>query len=153
MSWIREIESPQTIDDMRTSQSIAGNQYSNDEIWDVTVATASKSISTSTSFLTKKSFGRTESPKADRFLRGRQIAYMMLDISDLMSVTLRGDGIQGFDTKWDEVLNSMKEFLQNDAARFRPLLPWKNNTMKNGEPASYTRLKNMVNKNLDQTNR
>ena len=33
----------------------------------------------------------------------------ILDFSDLMNVTLRGDDVQGFDTKWNEVLESMKE--------------------------------------------
>ena len=56
----------------------------------------------------------------DRFLRGRQIAFMIfdyfrgtgahdtvLDFADLFSVTLRDDNIQEFDTRWDEVLLSM----------------------------------------------
>ena len=50
----------------------------------------------------------------DRFLRGRQIAYMIyeyfrvtgaheavLDYSDLFSITFHGDDIQDFDSRWD----------------------------------------------------
>ena len=55
--------------------------------------------------------------KEDRFLRGRQVAFMIydnfratgahdsvLDWADLFSVTLRDDNVQEFDTRWDEVL-------------------------------------------------
>ena len=51
----------------------------------------------------------------DRFLRGRQIAYMIyehfratgaheaaLDLSDLFTVSVQGDHIQDFDTRWDQ---------------------------------------------------
>ena len=57
-----------------------------------------------------------ESPKEDRFLRGRQIAFMIydyfrvtgahdtvLDYVDLFSVTLHDNNVQEFDTRWDEV--------------------------------------------------
>ena len=57
--------------------------------------------------------------KDDRFLRGRQIAIMIyeqfqvtgthvaiLDYSDLFSVLLHVEDVQGFDTRWDEVLLS-----------------------------------------------
>ena len=53
----------------------------------------------------------------DRFLRGRQIAFMIyeyfwvtgaheavLDFSDLFHVALNGDDIQDFDTRWDQAL-------------------------------------------------
>ena len=51
--WIREIESAQTIDDLKTSPSIAGNQYSDFEMLDVKIATALKKISTNTNFKKK----------------------------------------------------------------------------------------------------
>ena len=68
--------------------------------------------------------------KDDRFLRGKQIAFMIhdyfrvtgahdavLDYADLFSVTLRNNDIQEFDTKWDEVLLSMSKipFFCHDA--------------------------------------
>ena len=34
---------------------------------------------------------------------------ILLDFSDLMGVTLRGDDVLGFDTRWDEVLLSTHE--------------------------------------------
>ena len=33
----------------------------------------------------------------------------ILDFCDLMSVTLRGDDVEGFDTRWDEVLSSTED--------------------------------------------
>ena len=61
--------------------------------------------------------------KENRFFRERQIEFMIyehfrvtgtneciLDFSDFTSVTLRGDDVQGFDTKWDEVLLCMGHF-------------------------------------------
>ena len=65
--------------------------------------------------------------KQDRFLRGRQIAFMIyeyfrvtgahdavLDYADLFSVTLRDDNIQEFDTRWDEVLLSRSNTPSDD---------------------------------------
>ena len=58
----------------------------------------------------------------DRFLRGRQIPCMIcehvrvagaheaaLDLTDLFSVSLKGDDIQDFDTRWDQALWSASE--------------------------------------------
>ena len=57
-----------------------------------------------------------------RFLNGRQIAYMigdnfkisgtseaLLDINDQLGVHLKDDNLQGFDTKWDEILLSLND--------------------------------------------
>ena len=58
--------------------------------------------------------------KEDRFLRGRQIAYLIHEYfrvsgandavdnyADLFTVALRNDDIQEFDSKWDGILLSM----------------------------------------------
>ena len=60
--------------------------------------------------------------KEDRFLRGRQIAYLIYEYfrvtgaddsvekyADLFTVILRNDDIQEFDSKWDEILLSMTQ--------------------------------------------
>ena len=60
--------------------------------------------------------------KEDRFLRGRQIAYLIYEYfrvtgandsvenyADLFTVLLRNDDIQEFDSKWDEILLSMTQ--------------------------------------------
>ena len=59
------------------------------------------------------------------FLRGRHIGNMVcehfritvtiefiVEFCDLLSVTLRGNDVQGFDTPWDEVLFSMRRSSQ-----------------------------------------
>ena len=59
----------------------------------------------------------------DRFLCGRQIVFMIYEYfqvtgareavlrsTDLLSITLHGDDIHDFDTRWDEVLFSISEF-------------------------------------------
>ena len=65
--------------------------------------------------------------KEDRFLRGRQIAFMIydhfrvtgahdtvLDYADLCSFSLRSDDVQDFDTRWDEILLSMTKIPPDD---------------------------------------
>ena len=55
--------------------------------------------------------------KGDRFLRGRQIAYLIYEYfrvtgandsvenyADLFTIVLRNDDIQEFGSKWDEIL-------------------------------------------------
>ena len=70
---------------------------------------------------------RGRAQKEDRFLQGRQIAFMIydyfrvtgahdtvLDYADLFSVSLRDDNIQEFDKSWDEVLLSMTKIPSDD---------------------------------------
>ena len=65
--------------------------------------------------------------KEDRFLRGRQIAYMIydyfqvtgahdtvLDYADLFTLTLRNDDVQEFDTRWDQILVSVTKIPPDD---------------------------------------
>ena len=67
-------------------------------------------------FKKKVSLEEQKAQKEDRFLRGRQIAFMIydyfrvtgahdtvLDYADLFSVTLRDDNVQEFNTRWHEV--------------------------------------------------
>ena len=63
----------------------------------------------------------------NRFLKGSQFAYMindnfkisgtgeaLLDLNDLRRVLMNNDNVQGFDTKWDEVLRSMTKLPDED---------------------------------------
>ena len=65
--------------------------------------------------------------KQDRFLRGRQIAYLIYDYfrvtgiqdsvenyADLFTISLRNDDIQEFDPKWDGILLSMTKIPPDD---------------------------------------
>ena len=65
--------------------------------------------------------------KKDRFLRGRQIAYLIYEYfrvtgangsvenyTDLFTIGLRNDDIQEFDSKWDGILMSMTKIPPDD---------------------------------------
>ena len=65
--------------------------------------------------------------KEDRFLRGRQFAYLIYEYfrvtgandsvessADLFSIVLRNDDIQEFDSKWDGILLSMTKIPSDD---------------------------------------
>ena len=71
--------------------------------------------------------GGTKAQKEDRFRRGRQIAYLIYEYfrvtgandsveiyADLFIVVLRNDDIQDFDSKWDEILQSMTQIRSDD---------------------------------------
>ena len=77
---------------------------------DAKIASALNKIIQNSQFKTKVSLEEQKAQKEDRFLRGRQIAFMiydyvrvtgahdtMLDHADLFSVTLHEDNIQKFD--------------------------------------------------------
>ena len=94
---------------------------------DAKIASALKKIIQNSRFKKKVSLEEQKAQKEDRFLRGRQIAFMIydyfrgtaahdavLDYADLFSVTLRDDNIQEFDTSWDEVLLSMTKIPSDD---------------------------------------
>ena len=68
-----------------------------------------------------------KAPKEDRFLRGRQIAYLIYKYflvtgandsvehnADLFTIGLRDDDIQEFDSKWDVILLSMPKIPPGD---------------------------------------
>ena len=75
----------------------------------------------------KVSLEEQKAQKEDRFLRGRQIAFMIydyfrvtgahdtvLDFDDLFYVALHGDNTQEVDARWDEVLLSMSTIPSDD---------------------------------------
>ena len=75
----------------------------------------------------KVSLEEQKTKKEDRFLRGRQIAYLICEYfrvtgandsvenyADLFTTVLRNDDIQEFDSKWDEILLSMTKISFDD---------------------------------------
>ena len=87
---------------------------------DARIASALNRIIPNSHFKKKVSLEEQKAQKEDRFLRGRQIAFMIydyfrvtgahdtvLDYADSFSITLRNDDVQEFDTRWDEILSSM----------------------------------------------
>ena len=89
---------------------------------DAKIASALNKIIKDCQFKEKFSLEEQKAQKEDGFLRGRQIAFMIydffrvtgahdtvLDYADSFFVALRDDNVQEFDTRWDEVLQSMSK--------------------------------------------
>ena len=99
----------------------------NFEVLDARIASALNRIIHNTRFKKKVSLEEQKVPKEDRFLRGRQIAYLIYEYfrvngandsvenyTDLFTIVLRNDDIQEFDSKWDGILLSMTKIPHND---------------------------------------
>ena len=78
-------------------------------------------------FKRKISLEEQKAQKEDRFLRGRQIAYLIYEqfrvtgtdssvetYTDLFTIAVRNDDIQEFDSKWDGILLSMTKIPPDD---------------------------------------
>ena len=91
---------------------------------DAKIASALNKIIQNSHFKKKVSLEEQKALKEDRFLRGRQIAFMIydnfrvtgahLDYTDLFSITLRNDNVQEFDTRWNEILFSKTKIPSDD---------------------------------------
>ena len=118
MLWIKEVEMVDSVDDFKSSRAVSVKHFPNFEMLDAKIPLALQN----SQFLKKASLEEQKAKKEDRFLRGRQIAFMIydhfrvtgahdtvLDYADLFPVTLNDDNIQEFDTRWYEVLLSMSK--------------------------------------------
>ena len=119
MQWIKEVEMVDSVDDLKSSSSTRGIQMPNFEVLDARIASALNRIIHNSHFKRRVSLEQ-KAQKQDRFLRGRQIAYLIYEYfrvtgandsvenyADLFTIGLRNDDIQEFDTKWDGILLSM----------------------------------------------
>ena len=115
MQWIKEVKLVDSVDDLRSSSSIRGISMPNFEALDARIASALNRIIHHSHFKRTISLEEQEAQKQDRFLRGRQIAYMIYDYfrvtgvhdsvenyADLFTVSLRNDDIQEFDSRESE---------------------------------------------------
>ena len=97
------------------------------ELLDARIASALNKIIQNTRFKKKVSLEEMKAHKEDRFLRGRQIAFLIYEYfrvtgandsvenyAALFTVVLQNDDIQEFDSKWDEILLSMEQFPPDD---------------------------------------
>ena len=109
-----------SVDEFKSSRSTEGNHLPNFEMLDARIASALTKLIHNSYFKNKVSLEKQKAQEEDRFLRGRQIAYMIydyfrvtgahatvLDYADFFSITLRNDDAQDFDTRWDDILLSM----------------------------------------------
>ena len=112
MQWIKEVEMVDSVDDLKSSSSIRGISMPNFEVLDARIASALNKIIHNSHFKRRISLEEQKAQKQDRFLRGRQIAYLIYEYfrvtgandsvenyADLFTIALRNDDIQEFDSK------------------------------------------------------
>ena len=115
-----------SFDELKSSRSVSEKIFPNFEMLDANIASALNKIIENSQFIKKVSLQEQKAQKEDRFLRGRQIAFMIYDhfrvtgahdtVLDMLiySVAFHDDNIQEFDTRWDEVLLSMSKISSDD---------------------------------------
>ena len=79
MQWIKEVELVDSVDEFKSSSSIRGITMPNFEVLDARIASALNKIIHNSHFKRKISLEEQKAQKEDRFLRGRQIAYLIYD--------------------------------------------------------------------------
>ena len=127
MQWIEEVELVDSVDELRSSSSTRGISMPNFEVLDARIASALNKIIHNSHFKRNISLEEQKAQKEDRFLRGRQIAYLIYEqirvtgthdsvenYTDLFTIVLRNDDIQEFDSKWDGILLSMTKIPHDD---------------------------------------
>ena len=77
MLWIKEVEMVEPVDHLKSSRSITGTPGPDFELIDARIASALNKIIQNTQFKRKVSLEEMKAHKEDRFLRGRQIAYLI----------------------------------------------------------------------------
>ena len=126
--WIKEVEMVESVDDLiKSSCSVRGIRMPDFEVLDGKIASALNRIIHNTRFKRKVSLEEQQAQKQDRFLRGRQIAYLIYEYfqvtgandsvenhADLFTIVLRNDDIQEFDSKWEGILLSMSKIPSDD---------------------------------------
>ena len=77
--WIKEVEMVDSLDELKSSRSVSGNNFPNFERLTAKIASALNKIIQNSQFKKKVSLEEQKAQKEDRFLRGRQIAFMIHD--------------------------------------------------------------------------
>ena len=112
MLWIKEVELVHSVDELTSSLSVRGLRMPDFEVLDARNASALNRIIHNSHFKRRVSLEEQKAQKEDRFLRGRQIAYLIYEYfrvtgandsvenyADLCTVLLRNDDIHEFDSK------------------------------------------------------
>ena len=115
------------MDELKSSSSTRGISMPNFEVLDARIASALNKIIQNSQFKRRISLEEQKAQKEDRFLRGRQIAYLIYDqfwvtgthdsvenYTDLFTISLRTDDVQEFDSKWYGILLSMTKIPPDD---------------------------------------
>ena len=80
MHWIKEVEMVDSVDDLISSSSVRGIQMPNFEVLDARIASALNRIIHNSHFKRRVSLEEQKAQKEGRFLRGRQIAYLIFRV-------------------------------------------------------------------------
>ena len=174
--WIREVELVDSVDDLKSSCSVRGIQMPNLEVLNAKIASELNRIIHNTRFKKKISLEEQQAQKKDRFFRGRQTAYLIYENfrvtgandsvenhADLLTVVLRNDDFQEFDSKWDGILLSKTKIPSDDileglyklrtreSEKLKTVLELSNMEIhqKKAGP-DYHRLKTMVKRSIEQ---
>ena len=112
---------------LKSSLIVRGISMPNFEVLDARIASALNKIIRNSQLKRRIILEEQEAQKEDRFLRGRQIAYLIYEqfrvtgahdsvenYADLLTISLRNDDIQEFDSKWDGILLSMTKIPPDD---------------------------------------
>ena len=176
MLRIKEVEMVDSVDESKSSRSFAGKNFPCVELLDARIVSALNKIIQNSHFKKKVSLEEQKAHKEDRFLRARQIAYMIydyfrvtgahdtvLDFGYSFSITLRNDNVQDFDTRWDEILLSMNKIPSDDVLESLYILrTHESDQLKNKlelhdmeihqkiSVPDYQKLKTMVKRSIDQ---
>ena len=150
MLWINEVEMVESVDDLKSSRSITGTPGPDFELLDARIASALNKIIQNTRFKKRVSLEDMKAHKEDRFLRGRQIAYLIYEYfrvtgandsvenyADLFTIVLRNDDMQEFDSMTkipsDDILESFYKL-----------------TIRESDKPDYHRLTTMVKRRIEQ---
>ena len=79
MLWIKEVEMVDSMEELKSSRSVAGKNFPNFEMLDAKIASALNKIIQTHTLKKKVSLEEQKAQKEDRFLRGRQIAFIIYD--------------------------------------------------------------------------
>ena len=180
MLWIKEFEIAKSIDELVTSRSIAGQpNFPDFDMLDAMIGSALKKLlNTQSTFRKRVSVEEQRAQNSDRFLRGRQIAYMIYGyfratgayeaaqgLATLFAISLQNDDVQDFDVRWDHALLSVSEIsdmileglykskLKNSVQLQTVLALYDRETVRNKGQSSYSRLNTSVRLHVDQTMR
>ena len=81
IEWIKEVEMVDSVDDLKSSSSTRGISMPNFEVLDARIASALNKIIHNSHFKRRISLEEQKVQKQDRFLRGRQIAFLIYEYS------------------------------------------------------------------------
>ena len=173
MLWIKEVEMIDSLQELKSARLVCGKNFPNFEMLDVKIASALKKIKQNSYFKKRVSLEEQKPKKEDRFLRGRQIAFMIYDyfrvtgahdtVLDYADSQFLFDDVQELDTRRDEiqlsmtkipsdnVLESLYTLRTRGSAQLKTVLElYDMEIHQKISMPNYQTLKTMVKRNLDQ---